>query len=199
MIKYCLLLLSFSFSIDLPAQKHKITVLYEQMYFNVFERRPDAQILPFIKKYFPAFTTWKDENGPWAYQYKEKDYPLLDTTMHSFSFSKHPILKSTFKTGRLDLISHEKKDNKPLVAGWMLTFTFESEQDAQTRFDFLCKQFEAVSNSKLKFNRGQKQIAQYSNDPEINDTNCMELIMVQDDLQDNLYNIYFHNSRYYHP
>jgi hypothetical protein len=178
-------------------QKTRFAQMVDRMYFNVFARNPDTAIRPFIKKYFPAFTTWKDENGGWAYNYKEKDLPMLDTTMHSFSFTKHPLVKSTFSTGRFDFITYEKKDNLPLIAEWLLSFSFNNANDALNCFDSICNLFGTVSNGKARFIKNQRTIAQFSNESNVSDTNCIELILVSDDLYDNRYKIYFHTGRFF--
>ena len=184
-------------SVSSFGQRTRFAQMVEQMYFNVFERNPDTQIRPFIRKYFPAFLTWKDENGPWAYTFKERDLVLLDTTMHSFTFSKHPLVKAKFTTGRFDFITYEKKNSAPLVADWSLFFVFENEKDANNCFDAIYRIFDTLSKGKVIFINNGKKIAQLTDDDTLSDTNCIELIQVKDDLFDNRYKIYFHNGRFF--
>ena len=172
--------------------------MVEKMYFNVFDREPDKQIQPFIKKYFPGFLTWKDENAPWAYTFKEKDLPELDTTMHSFGFTTHPIVKAKFDNGRFDLITYEKTDGPPLVANWSLFFSFSNCNDALNCFDSIYKVFDSLSKDKLIFTKSNRRIAQLTNDETLSDTNCVELVLVSDEFFDNRYKIYFSYGRHFH-
>lgn len=179
-------------------QETRFAQRVEQMYFNVFARKPDKQIQPFIKKYFPGFLTWKDENAGWAYTFKEKDFPDLDTTMHSFSFTTHPLVKAKFHNGRFDLITYEKKDGPPLVAGRSLFFSFDNYTDARNCFDSIYEVFDSLSKDKLLFTKNNRRIAQLTNYETLSDTNCVELVLVSDEFFDDRYKIYFNFGRHFH-
>ena len=181
------------------AQKTKFAELVEQMYFNVFDRRPDSQIQPFIKKYFPAFLVGeKNENAGWSYTLKQKDFPQVDTTMHSFSFTSHPLVKTIFNSGRLDFISYEKRNEMPLIAGWTLFFSFDNYDEAINGFDSIYKIFEPLSKDKITFTKGSRRIAQLTNYDKLSDANSVELVLVSDEILENWYKIYFYYGRHYH-
>ena len=177
----CLLLISSNSF----AQKTKFAQLYEQMYFNVFDRNPDKQIRPFIKKYYPAFLGWnKSENAGWATNLKKKDIPYLDTTIHSFLFTKHPIIKAKFNSGQFDLYNYERKDSLPLVASWSLIFKFDNLEQANICFDSIYKIFEVLSKDKISFTKNNRRISQLTNEKELSDMNCVELVLVTDEIID---------------
>ena len=177
-------------------QKTKFAQLCEKMYFNVFERNPDKQIRPFIKKYYPAFLGFnKSENAGWATNLKKRDIPYLDTTIHSFLFTSHPIIKAKFNSGQFDLYNYERKDSLPLVANWSLLFRFDNLDEANICFDSIYKIFETLSKDKISFKKDNRRIAQLTNEKELSDLNCVELVLVPDDIIDNNYKIYFTNGR----
>ncbi|MBL0145383.1 MAG: hypothetical protein IPP48_06125 [Chitinophagaceae bacterium] len=142
------LLLGFAFCSF--GQKTRFAQLVEQMYFNVFDRNPNKQIQPFLKKYFPDFLGWnKNENAGWAYNLKVSDSSNIDTTVHSFIFTKHQLVRTNFVKGRLDFESLEKKADKPLISGWTLYFSFENYNDAIICFDSIYKIFDTLSKDRI--------------------------------------------------
>jgi hypothetical protein len=199
MIRYFFSILGIlSVAVSSFGQKTAFAQAVEQMHFNVFERKPDKQILPFIKKYFPGFLSYKNENAPWSYTFKKKDFPHLDTTMHSFSFTTHPLIKAKFNSGRFDLVTYEKKDGLPLVASWSLFFSFESYSDALACFDSIYKIFDSLSKDKILFIKNNRRIAQLTDSDKISDTNCVEIVLVRDELYDDRYKVYFNITRHHH-
>lgn len=184
------------FALNSFGQKTKFAQLVEQMHFNVFDRKPNKQIQPFIKKYFPNFLTWKNENAGWAYTLKAKDLPV-DTTMHSFNFTNHPLVKAKFNSGRFDFITYEKKNELPLIASWSLFFSFDNYSDATNCFDNIYKMFDTLSKDKITFTQNNRRIAQLTNESKLSDVNCVELVLVSDELFDNRYKLYFEYGRHY--
>ena len=187
------------FSLTSFGQLTKFAQLVEGMYFNVFERRPNKQILPFIKKYFPAFVaSGKNENAGWSYTLREKDFSQIDTTMHSFSFTTHPLVKTIFKNGRIDFITYEKKKELPLIANWTLCFSFDNYDKALKGFESIYKIFDTLSKDKIIFDKSNRKIAQLTNYDKLDDTNSVELVLVKDEISETFYKVYFFYGRHFH-
>jgi hypothetical protein len=187
------------FSFTSFGQLTRFAQLVEGMYFNVFERRPNKQIQPFIKKYFPAFVArGKNENAGWSYTLKEKDFSQIDTTMHSFSFTTHPLVKTKFKNGRIDFMTYEKQKDLPLIAGWTLFFSFDNYDEALKGFESIYKIFDTLSKDKIIFDKNNRKIAQLTNYDKLEDTNSVEIVLVKNEILENAYKVYFYYGRHFH-
>ncbi|RYD69843.1 MAG: hypothetical protein EOP53_26465 [Sphingobacteriales bacterium] len=197
-IRFTFTAIVLSLSLFSFGQKTQFAQLVGKMYFNVFERNPDTQIQPFIQKYFPAFLKWsKDENAGWAYTLKSTEFANVDTTAHSFIFTNHPVVRTKFIKGHFDFETYESKKEKPLISNWSLYFCFDNYNDAIVCFDSIYKIFEPLSKDKVNFTRNNRRIAQLTNNSKISDTNCVELVLVDDDLLEDRYKVYFQYGRHY--
>jgi hypothetical protein len=96
------------------------------MFFNIFVYKPDSCVFDFIKKYFPAFTK-KFKPGDWTV-YPPGPAPVLQYTIHSLKFNKHPWFDAKFIEGRLDIFASEEKDGRTGVTDFQLWFIFATKK-----------------------------------------------------------------------
>lgn len=175
-------------------QTNEFTKLSDEMFFNIFAYKPDSMVYDFVKKYYPMFTK-APEKGGWT-AYPPGAVPVFISTMHSFIFTKHPFFDAKFKEGRLDILSNEEKGELPGVTDFRIWFFFDNKKDAESAFDKLCHMFEKVSKSKKILNKTDKEIAQYSSEKKMTDSNSVEFILTKDELYDGKYKILFRDGAF---
>jgi hypothetical protein len=170
------------------SQITKFDELSHKMFFNIFINKPDSSVFDFVKKYFPAFTK-EYESGGWTIY--PPNPPELQYTVHSLKFNQHRYFDTKFREGRLDIFASEEKGGRSGVTDFQLWFMFDNKVDAQNAFTKLSKMFDPLSKSKKVFQRKGKTVAEYSDQPILEDTNSVQFILTKDELQDNKYKLFF--------
>ena len=94
--------------------------LRDALFFNVFIHKPDSLVFDFIERYLPDFTR-EFEPGGWT-MYPDQPMPVLEETMHSFCFTKHPHFNAKFRVGRLDFLTKENKECRAGIKDFQLWF-----------------------------------------------------------------------------
>src|SRR5689334_4027207 len=81
-------------------QFSKLDSVINRMYFNIPDYKPDSSVLWFIKKYYPGFSRPPVPHGWTVYPNEKKDIPVLYSTVHTFTFTRHPFFDAKFIQGR---------------------------------------------------------------------------------------------------
>jgi hypothetical protein len=157
------------------------------MFFNIFIHKPDSSVLDFVKKYFPSFAK-EFKPGGWTI-YPPGPPPELYYTIHSIKFTNHPHFDTKFREGRLDISASEEKDGRAGVTDFQLWFMFDTKKDADSAFKKLSKMFEPLSKKKKITKKHNKVIAQYSNQPELDDANGIFFVLTNDELYKGKYKL----------
>lgn len=170
---------------DSSAQLSKFDELASRMFFNIFIHKPDNSVFDFVKRYFPYFTE-KFEPGGWT-MYPPGPIPEVIHTVHSLMFKKHPLFDAKFREGRLDIMASEEKDGRRGVTDFELWFMFDTKKEATNVFEKLSTMFDTLSSSKKITKIKGKIIAQYSNQPDLEDANGIFFVLTKDELYDEKY------------
>jgi hypothetical protein len=172
-------------------QFSKLDELSYKMFFNIFIREPDSSVFDFVKKYFPAFTEKVESgSGGWT-MYPPGPRPILQYTIHSLKFDKHPFFDAKFREGRLDISASEEKEGRPGITGFDLWFMFDTKKDADAALKKLSNMFAALSTKKKITKKNDKIIAQYSGQIELENTSGVFFVLTKDELYDGKYKLLF--------
>lgn len=191
------LLIFMSLSKPTIAQNNKFDDLKNRMFFNIFLFKPDSVVRDFLEKYYPMFCK-PYSSGKW--QINPAVPPIRTiSTLHSFFFKTHPVLKSKFYEGRLDFFSDETLEYGRGVKDFDIWFFFDSKIDASNAFKELSSMFEKYSKSKKIVNENDKIIASYSNKDTLLRSNSVQIILTKDELFENKYKIFFRIGSYTYP
>jgi hypothetical protein len=170
---------------DSSAQLSKFDEVSNRMFFNIFLHKPDSSVFAFIKRYFPYFTE-KYEPVEWTI-YPPGPIPEVINTIHSLMFKEHPFFDAKFREGRLDIMASEESDGRRGVTDFQLWFMFDTKKEANNAFKKLSTMFDTLSSNKKVTKIGDKTIAQYSNQADLEDANGIFFILTKDELYENKY------------
>ena len=170
-------------------QPSKFYELSQEMFFNILIHKPDSSVFDFVTKYFP-YLAKPFKPGGWTI-YPAGTPPVLQYTIHSLKFTRHPYFDAKFREGRLDILSSEEKDKPAGPTDFHLWFIFDKRQDALKAFEKLSKMFKRISKSKNIYRKNGKTIVEYSEQAEFDYFNSVQFILTKDELHNNKYKLFF--------
>jgi|GEM_PF-3721415 len=167
------------------------------MFFDIFLFKPDTTVMAFLQKYYPMFTK-PFSPGKWQI-YPEQNPPTSLSTLHSFFFKSHPVLKSKFQEGRLDFYSDETANLGRGIRDFDIWFFFDSKADGLNAFNEISSLFEKYSKSKKITKTRDKIIASYSDRDTLLRSNSVQIIFTKDELFEKKYKLFFRIGSYTYP
>ena len=182
-----ILTLSFKNSLS---QNNKFEDLSNEMFFNIFIHKPDSSILEFVNKYYPSYVSVTDSGG-WTVYPPQKSYEEVFKAEHTFIFYKHPFFDFTFREGRLEFLSTETNDLFPRISRPTLCFSLNSKVDAEKLLLKFINIYRDFAKNKKVINDEEKRVVLLSKDSQFTRTNCIEIILLKDNLFKGNYKVLF--------
>lgn len=190
--KYILVCFFFSFSFGrLYSQTLTVDRYTNQLLFNIFEEQPDSSILDFIKQYIPSLAEKKKKDRVPA------STPLLSdqnkyAEVHSFIFTRHPFLKATFTSGKLDFFCLHNNAAKDIqVSNVKLWLEFDTQPEAEMAFSNMIETFIPISTQKKFSSTNGSQKAEFSDAKEMNGFGKIRIRLTADNLAQHRFKILF--------
>lgn len=187
------LLLCFCFCILCSrAISQSITVdkYSNQLFFNVFTESPDASIQDFLKLYLPSLYEKKKKEGIWVSNTTHTG--IGHEEIHTFIFTKHPFLKATFTSGKLEFFCLRNNDLKDIqLTNMKLWFEFDTQPEAEMAFSSLVETFIPISTNKKFSSTNGAQKAEFSDTKETSGFGKVRFRLTADNLDHHIFKILF--------
>ncbi|MCK9402425.1 MAG: hypothetical protein M0Q26_03410 [Chitinophagaceae bacterium] len=191
MLRKCILVcFFFSFIFGrLYSQALTVDRYTNQLLFNIFKEQPDSSILDFSKQYLPSLAEKKKKDGIPA------STPLLSgqhkyAEIHSFIFARHPFLKTSFTSGKLEffcLRNNNAKDSQ--VTNVKFWLEFDTQPEAEMAFSNMIETFIPISTQKKFSSTNGSQKAEFSDEKETNGFGKIRIRLTADNLDRHTFKI----------
>lgn len=169
--------------------QNKFDELYNKMFFNIFTPQPDTVVTVFLQNYFPYLLKRTDKI---RYKISAPDTNIISNdAIHTFIFYQCPFFEFKFEEGHLEILTSEAKGFLPRIKQSNLRFVFENKSDAENALKVMMLKFDQVSTQKKMIRKGGKKIVLYTDQPLLKNTNCIQFILMRDELYDKKYKILF--------
>ena len=188
-----ILLLIVIGSLSCVGQTNKFEELVDKIFFKIMSYQSDSTTLKFIKKFVPQLAT-KPKPGGWTVYPPNMDTTPRYLVLHSLYFTKHPYLDFNFREGRLDIFTQERFAKLAGLYDIDIWLMFDKIEDANLAFDKLTKLFGSASTTKNIFQGKSKTIASFEDSTSRRFPNSIQFVLTQDELYDNKYKIFFHET-----
>lgn len=169
--------------------------LADKMLFNIFHTQSSSVVHDFVEKYFPTYVNVKD-TANWAISSRNEDYVEPQKTVHTIFFTKHPFFDFKFSEGKFEVYSQETKSLLPRIWQVHLWFFFDSKESVEKALNDILIKFEPVCKSRKDIGKGEKRVILLSDQEKMDSLNCIQLIILKDDVHENKYKILFTNGAF---
>jgi hypothetical protein len=158
-----------------------------QLLFNIFINQPDTSIRPFLRLYAPSLLEKKA-----IPEGISSSGNMGSNEIHSFVFTKHPFLKSTFNSGKLELYCQRFNDARGLqVYDIKLWFEFDTQQDGEIAYSKLIETFMPISKARNLSSSSGSMKAEFSDSKESKGLSKIQFRLTADNLDKRMFKILF--------
>ncbi len=172
------------------SQSTTIDTYTNELLFNIFTEKPDPSIQDFIKTYVPILFEKKKKEDVWIMNGNKHTQPYQE--VHTFIFFKHPFVKSSFTSGKIEFYCQRNGDPKNnLITNVKLWFEFDTQLEAEMAYGKLMEIFVQISTDKHFGSTNGAQTGEFTDANETRGFGRVRLRLTADNLDRRTFKILF--------